>query len=174
MSGAKKARGVPTAVLIGALLVPATAIAAVAIVGATTRAPSAQAASDDVGSTTTSEAVPSSNLDDDSIAEACTDGAEKLLEKEAHGDLSELETAALDALRGVCDEAGMAIAGPPAADPIIQTVFANSQNSGDDDSFDDDADDEYEHEEEDEYEHHEDEDHEDDHSDDGHEHETDD
>lgn len=180
MSNTKKSGGVSGAVLAGVLLVPATAVVAVAIVGVTSRPPVAEASV--VDTTTTSVSIEDSTTttesdrEDSSIEDACTDGAADLLAKEAAGELTELETAALDALRSVCDEQGLTIAGPPAPEPIVRTVTVKDTSVStspttigdrhdDDDEYEDheDEDDhhEYEDHEEDEEDHHEDEDEED-------------
>jgi hypothetical protein len=180
--GPSSGRGtrVSGSVIAGLLLVPATAIAAVAIVGATTRPPAAEAIEEVTetteaieDTTTTSTLVDVESLSDaEALAKACTESAEDLIERELDESIDDLEMAALDALRQICDEHGMTIAGPPEPEPIVQVVTvreapATSTTGAPDASTEEDSeydeDDEYEddHDEEDE----EDEDHEEDEED---------
>jgi hypothetical protein len=164
----------------GLLLVPLSAVAAVAIIGSVARAPEAQAETPEtsttiafaqpVASTTT---VPMS--DEDAAMVACTSGAAELVAAEADGTIAPLQAAALDALRQICADKGLTVAGPPAPEPIVEIVTtvkpavrASDESPGtavyDDDHDEDEEDDhdEYEdHDEEDEED--EDDDHEDDH-----------
>jgi hypothetical protein len=171
-------------VITGLLLVPATAIAAVAIVGATTRPPAAEAFEETTSTTqeieeatTTTTIIDVEGLsDEEALREACTESAEGLLERELDESITDIETAALDALRQICEEHGMPIAGQPEPEAIVQviTVRENPQNDvaidvveadghDDDDDYDDHDEDE-EDEEDEEDDHHEDK--EDDHDED--------
>ena len=175
--GPSKGRGtrVSGSVIAGLLLVPATAIAAVAIVGATARPPAAEAI-DEVtettaaieDTTTTSTLVDVGGLADaEALEKACTESAEYLIEQELEESLDELEVAALDALRQICDEHGMTIAGPPEPEPIVQVVTVvdapsttttdTSDAVASDDYDDDDEYEDHDEDEDDEDEHHEDE-----------------
>ncbi len=151
-------------VLAGLLLVPASAFAAVAIVGATSGEPS----EDVLEATTTTalvvvvaeEAATTTGAPDEAkfISVACTEGAEELIEKEMAGTLGDLEAAALDALRQICEDNGVPIIGPPQPEPIIEIVTlvaapdgSSDQGSSyrDDDDEDDEDDDEDDEDEED-------------------------
>lgn len=165
--------GVSGAVLAGVLLVPATAIAAVAIVGATSRPPAAEAADAAPTSTTTTaveettstvlEAADDGLSDEDAIHEACTNGALELIDKEIDESLTDIEAAALDALRAICAEHDLEIADPPAPEDVVKVVRVQerstttsttepteevaSDHDGDDDhDYDDDHDDDEDHE----------------------------
>jgi hypothetical protein len=117
-------------VITGLLLVPATAIAAVAIVGATTRPSAAEALEETTTTTeeiaeetTTTTIVDIEGLsDEEALREACTESAEELLEREFDESISDVETAALDALRQICEEHGLPIAGPPEPEAIVQVI----------------------------------------------------
>ena len=172
--GPSKGRGtrVSGSVIAGLLLVPLTAVAAVAIVGATSRPPAAQAAEEsttttEMESTTTTLVDVDSLTDAEALAQACTTSAQNLIEREMDESISELEIAALDALRTICDEHGMPIAGPPEPEAIVQVVTVNEapqdgttdDQSGthDDDYEDDDYDDDHDHDDDDDDDHDEDE-----------------
>lgn len=149
----KQGRKVTGSVIAGLLLVPATAIAAVAIVGATSSETTDEAF--DEGATITVEveaelASMDADSSDDDLSdlekEACEGGAEELIEREADGTITDLEAAALDALREICDEAGMTLEGPPQPDPVVQvvTVVNDSPDSSDGTHHDDDSEGEHE------------------------------
>jgi hypothetical protein len=168
-------------VIAGLLLVPATAIAAVAIVGATARPPAAEAAQESTTTTeqTAEETTTTTLVDIDSLTDAealeqaCTTSAVQLIEREMDETISDLETAALDALRTICDEHGIPIAGPPQPEPIVRVVtvkqapqdttsqdaVSNDEYAGhdDDDYDDDDRDEDHEDEKDEDHEDHEDE-----------------
>jgi hypothetical protein len=157
-----------------------TALAAAALVGSVTRAPSAEA--DSLDTTTTSieveqnESTTTTTLDEDAAALiACTDGAAELIAAEADGSIDPLQAAALDALREICDEQGFIVAGPPEPEPIISVVNVTSSSrsatsSDQSSTYTDDHDDDGEYEGE--Y-HGDDDEHEDEHEDESHEHEDD-
>jgi len=170
-------------VITGLLLVPATAIAAVAIVGATSRPPAAEAFEEttsttqeiEAETTTTTTTTTTTNVDveglsgEEALREACTESAEGLLERELDESISDIETAALDALRQICDEHGMPIAGQPEPEAIVQVITVNETPQNDvatdvveTDGYDDD--DDYDHDDDDDYDDHDDDD--DDHDED--------
>ena len=172
------------AIVAGLLIVPVTAIAALAIVGTVARPPGAQAAAEVAASTTSvptlasgattsttpvaDEADPS---DEEALIEACTTDVAGLLAKERGGAITDVESAALDALREICAARGLPISGPPAPAPIVTVVEsrpvsaapASSDSATVHDDHDEDHDED--HGEDDQEEHHE--DHDDDHGEDG-------
>jgi hypothetical protein len=160
-------------VITGLLLVPATAIAAVAIVGATTRPPAAEAVDLVAEITTTTEQIEEGTTTSTTVADhldelsneealrtACTSGAEALIESETEESIGDLESAALDALRQICDEHGMTIAGPPEPEPIVRVVTVRASENTTSNAAETSADPD-----DDEYDDHDDEDEEDDHDD---------
>jgi hypothetical protein len=170
-----KTNRVTGSVIAGLLLVPATAIAAVAIVGATAQPPAAEAFDESLVSTTT-EAVADSTTttslvagmsEAEAVEQACTVSAMELINREVDETLTDLEAAALDALRQICEEHGMPIAGPPVPEAVVRvvkvaapaqttTTMAEADHDGEQGDYDEDHEDE-DHEDKD----HEDEDHED-------------
>lgn len=188
----RSGRSLTGAVIAGVLMVPITAIAAVALVQAVST-PAAGSDTEFAASTTATSIAPTTTttesvldvvaqepaMDPASIDEACTAGAEALLAKEADASLSDIETAALAALREICEEHDMALPAPVGTEVVrVVTVPAPTptttapSNDHADDQYEDDNydDDEYE---DHESEHHEDDDHEDEHHEDEH-HEDDD
>lgn len=112
--------------ILGLLLIPLSAVAAIALVDRS--APdidaSASAVAEPISVVTpavvaTTVAGSYTNAD---LALACGDDGWALVEKEAGGTINDLEQAALDALRPICEGAGMPLAGPPAPAPIVRTV----------------------------------------------------
>jgi mRNA-degrading endonuclease toxin of MazEF toxin-antitoxin module len=152
-TGGKGSTKLTASVVGGLIMVPLSAIAAVAIVGATSGSPS-QAAPDEV--TTTSYATTTTlgtvtveqvrSMDEDHITEACTTDAATLVDLEQSDAITELQTAALDALREICAAHDMAIAGPPGGGTVVKvvTVPAATTTTLDDSSDDSTADDQYE------------------------------
>lgn len=100
------------------------------------------------------------------LALACGPDGATLVAAETGGTISEVQQAALDALRQICADAGMALPDPAALPPIVRTVEASAsspsttlqQTSHDDDDHgngddhEDEDEDEHEHEHEDEHE----------------------
>lgn len=165
-------RRLTASVITGLILVPLSAIAAVALVGVTSRPPAADAldATTSAPTSTTSTIAftlggPAADIDS-----ACTTDAASLVEGEITETNSELQAAALDALREICAEHGIPIAGPPAPDPVIEVVTIASPSPATTTTTEDVVEDD--HEDDDDREDHEDdhdhgEDHEDDHDDHG-------
>lgn len=98
---------------------PASAIAAMAIVGATSSEPwdgpveeavtTSIAAEVAVAPTTSTTGVGNCT---DLLVDACTVGAQELMEKQRDGSISDMESAAFDALREIREVEGLPIVGP--------------------------------------------------------------
>ena len=175
-------------IIAGLVLVPLSAIAAVALVGAMGEAPAEEtfdATSTTLVTTTTmveTAAVEAANDDgtgEDATRQACTSDADLLIERELDGSITDLEAAALDALRQICEDADMPIAGPPVPAPIVKTVTVSKTQPTttvpSDSSYDDDHDDDYDDDHDDDYDDDDhDDDDEDDHEDDEDDHDEDD
>lgn len=165
MAGAPNtpARGsrIGATVALSIVLVPAAALLAVAL--ANPASPEEVPVETTIAATTTtSEAsVPAASVvvepvvstQADLIA-ACTVDGIALVEAEAGGEITELQSAALDALRQLCAEAGLEIPGPPPPPPVVRTVTvagptnppagtANPGRGDDDDRHHEDEDDEH-------------------------------
>jgi hypothetical protein len=146
----------------GLLLVPISAVAAFALVAGESTEPAPEMTA--VETTTTTEAlvvetvaIPTTVDPAADLAAACGDDGWTLVAAEADGTITELEQAALDALRPICAEASMELAGPPAPPPVIRTVTVSSGGGGGDDASDASGSDD------DESREHDDDDHDDDH-----------
>lgn len=112
--------------ILGLLLIPASAVAALALVDRTETDDDAlpEASAEPLSTVTTvvaanAAAEPDAEAD---LALACGDEGWALVEREVDGSINGLEQAALDALRGICESAGLPLAGPPAPAPVVQTV----------------------------------------------------
>ena len=152
-------------VALSVVLVPAAALLAVALANPASPEESTVEVEAEAGTTTTSVVVqaaptvviePVTSTEADLVA-ACTVDGIALVEAEANGEITELQSAALDALRQLCAEAGLEMPGPPAPPPVVRTVTVagptdppdgtpNPGGGGDDDD-DDDHDDDYHHDE---------------------------
>ena len=120
-----------TSVVAGLMLVPLSAVAAYALVGrvqpaekgmataTTTTATAAMPASQSI----VVDPVTASNAD---LAAACGADGLSLVAREWNGDISDVQQAALDALRQVCAEAGLSLPDPPAPAPIVHRVTVTS------------------------------------------------
>ncbi len=138
----------PLSVIIGTLLVPLSAVAAYALT-APTPEPEIPVASVSTPSTALAVTNPATGSD---IAEACGPAGIALVEAEANGTITDVQQAALTALRDICDAQGLPL--PSAVEPTNGSglLVANSsapqsppstvsQNEDDHDYDDDDLDD---------------------------------
>ncbi len=174
--------------ILGLLLIPLSAVAATALMSN-----DGETDGDDVGAivvevpettvATTEAAVaetvfvtepPTATRAD--LETACGPEGLELVEREAEGTISDLEQAALDALRQICAGEGLELPGPPAPPPVVRTVKVVDSSSAkptgdtlpddesvsdDDDQYDDDHDEDDDHDDEDEDDDHDEEDDED-------------
>ncbi len=164
-------------IIAGLLIVPITAAAAVALVGALSQPETTahQAVDPIVLSDADPVVLTDAAVDANVTASACGSDAMVLIERERDGSITDLEAAALDALRQICDEAGFSIAGPPVPAPIVDVVTVTQQQPpvaapagqyDDDHDYDDDDHDDDDHDDDDDHEDDDDDDHEDDDDDD--------
>ena len=115
-----------TSLVVGMLLVPLSAVAAVALVNPDASAEPEEVAVAVVTETTTTMAaeeiiIPEIASGDD-LELACGEQGLALVIKEADATISPLEQAALDSLRAICVAEGMELPGPPAPEAVVQTV----------------------------------------------------
>jgi hypothetical protein len=108
------------------LLVPLSAVAAVALVNPDATAEPEDVAVAVVAETTTTAAaeeivIPEIASGDD-LELACGEQGQALVVKEGEATISPLEQAALDSLRAICLAEGMELPGPPAPEAVVQTV----------------------------------------------------
>lgn len=119
--------------ILGLLLIPLSAVAAAAVIS-NDEAPPAEvaAAVGEVAPTTTTalegEAVETVFVTEPPVPTkadleaACGDEGWDLVEREVDGSITDLEQAALDALRQICAEEGFEFPGPPALPAVVRTV----------------------------------------------------
>ncbi|HEX9863769.1 MAG TPA: hypothetical protein VGC03_02265 [Acidimicrobiia bacterium] len=153
-------RGLSLSILVGTLLVPLTALAAIWLT---------DPERGEEPSIPTTNAIPATTLTTQSTSEATVDitadlqaacGLEgmQLVSLEESLTITDVQQAALDALRGVCEQQGIPLPSKPALEPIVQTVVvpatatAGPVPSSTPTTFHDEDEDEYEDEHEDEYE----------------------
>ena len=192
-TGQSKSSAFTISLIVGLLLIPLSGAAAAALISsddepssASTDVAAVAVAAPEPTVTTTEPAIeetvfvteaPTATVAD--IEAACGPDGLELVEREAEGSITDLEQAALDALRQICADQGLDLAGPPAPPAVVRTVTVVESTSsttaappGDDqsttvgsadDAYEGEDGDDEDHEEED----HEDEDHGD--EDDGHE-----
>ncbi|HEX6146703.1 MAG TPA: hypothetical protein VF083_07990 [Acidimicrobiia bacterium] len=155
-------RSLSTSMVLGLLLVPLSAYAASVMIGdraqAEPEAPASASAPAPLSTpiTTTDFATETATAAD--LAAACGETGAGMVAAEMEGSITDIQQAALDALREICAEQGMPLPGKPAPEPLTQTVIlADSQPNSPpgsaaevgsevehDDDEDDDDDDHYE------------------------------
>ena len=120
----------PLSIVLGMILVPLTAVAAVIMVspdsdqepvsGAALPAAEVSSTAAMAGITTT---IPEPTLATD-LADACGPAGRRLVDQEKEGSNSDTQQAALDALRPVCDAVGMSL--PAAPEQRVETIVVES------------------------------------------------
>jgi ribonuclease E len=144
------------ALVAGVVAIPTLVLASTAMLGSESAdtAPQPQtvvqsvAPADVPATTSTTQASVGATVSEPAdIATACGPEGAQLVAAEAAGELNELQQAALDALRPICEEAGMPLSGPPLPPPIvvIETVMPlPAATSASSTVYDDDVEDERE------------------------------
>jgi hypothetical protein len=157
----KRRQSLSVSVVLGIVLVPLAAFAASVLVDSEEPSETSSTTVPAAVAPIQPEAVPSpETASTDDLAAACGDAGLVLVDAEADGSISEVQQAALDGLREVCDQQGMPLPGKPAPEPIVQTVVVagNESNAAaqptdvfevEDDDHDDDDHEEDDHEEDD-------------------------
>ena len=147
----------PLSLLIGALLVPLAAIASVVIVEP--GEPTAVEASPEPTTTTVALGATAAPSLGEDLAVACGPAGQDLVARDRDGTATQLQRAALDALRPICDAVGMPL--PAVGDNVdaasiqsptvvpVSSAEAPSMAGGERDYEDDDDEDEHEDEHED-------------------------
>jgi len=122
--------------ILGLLLIPLSAVAAAALIssddgsGSAAVEPAVVVAEVQETTVTTTETAdaetvfvteaPTATAAD--LEAACGSDGLELVEREAAGTITDLEQAALDALRQICAAEGLELAGPPAPPAVVRTV----------------------------------------------------
>ncbi len=132
---ASKGNRFSTSLIVGMLLVPLSAVAAVALINPDASAELEEtAAAEVIVEETTTTAAQEFEMPEIASAadlkDACGEQGLLLVTKEAEGSISPLEQAALDSLRAICTSEGMDLPGPPAPDAIVETVTVVAAASG--------------------------------------------
>ena len=116
------------ALLIGALAVPLLALAANGLIEGNgsehESADATESAARDVLSEPIEKVVNDDTSIEDHLAAACGEDGQALVAEELDGSIDPIEQAALDALRPICDEAGMPLAEAP---PVVRQVVVVEQ-----------------------------------------------
>lgn len=136
----------------GVLVIPALALASSTILGTNTveaEATAATVAPATVAVSATTTTVVTATAGD--IRRACGGDGETLVTAESDGSITDIQQAALDALRPICEGEGRPLAGPPTPEPVVVTASPtasggaavsfddNDDDHHDDDSWDDDS-----------------------------------
>lgn len=167
----------PLSVILGTVMIPLSALAAYALVSPTPSVEEPAPAADSSVATDPLLVFNSGTATPEDLAAACGPAGLALVDAENQGTITDVQQAALDALREICASQGLQLPGKTAPDPIVEqiivqsrttspvsadstTTMANSDDSQYEDESDDDSQYEDEYEDED-HSDHEDEDHED-------------
>lgn len=175
---ARAKRTVSTSMVLGLLLVPLSAFAASVLISDRAQTapepPAPASVSIPAPVTATDFAIQTATAAD--LAAACGETGMGMIAAETEGSISDVQQAALDALREICAEQGMPLPGKAAPEPLTQTVvLADSQpaSSADEDAeigwevdYDDDHEDDEREDDDHEEDHEDDDDHEEDERDD--------
>lgn len=163
-------------IIVGTLLVPLSALAAIWLTGSDVSDEDSAATTTTFAPAVTAPSTPAetvSSVTQEDLQTACGPEGMQLVALEEQGTISDVQQAALDALRDLCEQQGLALPAKPASEPIVQTVVvpatsppttaSPATSSTYDDDHDEYEDDHDEYEDDDEHEDHDDDDeHEDD------------
>lgn len=174
MAGDATKKSLSVSMIVGLLVVPLGAAAAMWLADPGASAQAVETATSEPGTdvaavptTTVAQSVPS-DLD-----VACGAEGMQLVTLEKEGTINDVQQAALDALRDLCEQQGLPLPAAPEPEPIVQTVVlpaastastppATTVTTVDDDDWDDDDEDDHEDDDEDDHEDDDEEVHEDD------------
>ena len=133
--------GFATSLIVGMLLIPLSAVAAFAIVSGSTledetpiETPISMAVDTTIAPETTPAKVDTITIlpveaSADDLAAACGEDGLTLIDLETNETISDIQQAALDALRQVFAEAGLDLPDPAAPEPIVRTVTVVSASA---------------------------------------------
>jgi hypothetical protein len=128
MAGEGAKGSLSVSMIVGLLVVPLTAAAAMWL------GDPAEGGSDASGTTTPSneiEAATSTTVGQEAsdLQVACGAEGMQLVALEQDGSITDVQQAALDALRDLCDQQGLPLPAAPAAEPVVQTVVQQAAPS---------------------------------------------
>jgi len=119
-------KGLSASVALGTLLIPLTAFAASVMVGDGTAADPATTVTSTIVETKVGPVFTSQTATAADLVAACGEAGLDLVDSEAEGSITDIQQAALDALREICAQQGMPLPGKPVPEPIVETVVANA------------------------------------------------
>jgi hypothetical protein len=153
-------RGLSLSIIVGTLLVPLTAVAAIWLTDPARGEQTASPATKAIPASTVTAQSTSAAIDmTAALQTACGPEGMQLISLEESGTITDVQQAALDALRGVCEQQGMPL--PPKAelDPVVQTIvvpamavaspYEDEHESEDEHEYEDEHESEVEHEDDD-------------------------
>jgi hypothetical protein len=117
-------RGLSLSILVGTLLVPLTALAAIWLTDPDRgEEPSVPTPNVIPATTLTTQSTSEATIDITAdLQAACGPEGMQLVSLEESLTITDVQQAALDALRGVCEQQGIPLPSKPAPEPIVQTV----------------------------------------------------
>ncbi len=115
--------------IIAAILAAVVGVPAAGALAARSAPPASEAKEPETTATTLTalSAVDVAVAEDADLHQACQEDGPDLVAKEKAGTIDPLEQAALDALRPICDDAGMALAAKPQPEAPVQVITVVEQ-----------------------------------------------
>lgn len=130
-SGVAK-RSLSLSMILGTLLVPLSAVAAIWLSdpGQVAEAETPTTTTTPVATTAqTTQVFDSAGATEADLRAACGYVGMTLVDAERNGTISDVQQAALDALRDICDEQGLSLPAAPTPDPEVKTVIVQDDRS---------------------------------------------
>jgi len=133
-------KSLPVSIIVGTLLVPLSTVAALSLMKADASESAQSTGTTTVDTQQVAQIVFSDqNATAEDLAAACGPAGLQLVAAEEAGTISDVQQAALDALRGICEDLGTPLPGKPAPDPITKTVVVKNGQSASSQTIDDSA-----------------------------------
>jgi hypothetical protein len=167
----------PLSVILGTVMIPLSAIAAYAFVSPSPAVEDPAPAADSTVAVDPQLVFNPATATPEDLAAACGPSGLALVDAETRGEITDVQQAALDALREICGAQGLSLPGKAAPDPIVEQIVVQAKSTApssgsstttvattDDSQYEDGSNDDSQYEDE-----YEDEDHEDEYEDEDHE-----
>lgn len=130
MAGRFTKGSLTVSMIVGTLLVPLSAVLAVWLTGANDPAGAETTASVPPTTLATTPQTTAARITEADIEAACGPDGMQLVTLEAKGTITDVQQAALDALRELCDQRGLSLPDKPAGEPIVRTIVVPDATTG--------------------------------------------
>ncbi|HLF43169.1 MAG TPA: hypothetical protein VJA46_06535 [Acidimicrobiia bacterium] len=123
-------KGLSASVALGTLLIPLTAFAASMMVRNDPPVEPATSVTSTVVEPQVGAVFDTQTATAADLMAACGEAGLRLVATEADGSITDIQQAALDALREICAQEGLPLPGKPIPEPIVETVVVANASSG--------------------------------------------